>query len=778
MHDGWKQTLVSIAVGFSSLLLLSCGGGGGGDAGGGAPPAAQTTTVSGSVQAPGGQVAFNQPQGLLQQFAQFISPSAYASVSGLSPVPDGTTVQLVRLNATGTSFTVLASTTTSGGRYTFNLTNLGIQPSNDLVVRVANGAVEMRAFVTSSNVDLDPLSETAVRLVLQQLGGITGATLTNFTVQELADITGSIDVLATAKQLAAGTNIENTVTTIQNAVAANAGLMAFIVAAGGTGQTTQGPGDVGNHISFTQGNQLQFQGTETQTGTSTVSFENSVKITGTKVIAGVTTTIFSESNPDNSGTATDEYRVKDTTGISNRGNNDVTDFLTPQLVPFTELRFPLQPGTAFQPFNKQGLNFGDADKDGKNDTAAINAQVKVVGFENVTVTAGTFPNTVRVETTVNLAVTLSSDKSTISVTETQTRWFASGVGPVKQTSVTQSQGITDTIVEELVSYSVDGQGTNVQTLNLVTKDILYDPFKQVIYASVPSSSQSNPNTIAIIDPMTGTITASVPTGTDPDKLALSDDGQFLYVGLNGSASVARYAVATMTLEQTFSLGTFAIGGIADDIQVQPGSPLVVAVAQVLPNGAGFGVAIYDNGVERPNTVNGIGVRVNHLQFSQSPSTLYATDSVGNFRRLSVTSSGVSQVDVLSSNLLPGDTKSMVFDAGLVYLSYGVIVNPTPTPPAVTQPFVIPPLDQPRTLFMVRPDSSVGRVLCIGSPNITNLQTRLYSFDQATQQLIGWIDLDAAQGTPIRLIRWGTNGLALNSDHIPVLIIRSTLVSNQ
>jgi hypothetical protein len=100
----WR-TVVPLAF---SAVIVSCGGGGGGG-GGGSPPAAQATIVSGTVQAPGGQLAFNSPQGLLQQFAQFIAPSAYASVTGLSPVPDGTMVQLVRFNTTGTGFTVLSS---------------------------------------------------------------------------------------------------------------------------------------------------------------------------------------------------------------------------------------------------------------------------------------------------------------------------------------------------------------------------------------------------------------------------------------------------------------------------------------------------------------------------------------------------------------------------------------------------------------------------------------------------------------------------------------------
>lgn len=758
------------------LALSACGGGG--DGGGGS--AAPTTTVSGSVRAPNGQIAFNHSPGFLDRVATLFTPTAYASIAGLSSVPDGTLVQLARLNAAGTDFSVLATTVTAGGSYSFNLTNLGLLIANDMMVRVANGTVQLRAFVTSSNVELDPTSESAVRLVLQRLNA--GATLSNFTVQELADITGSINVLATAKQLAAGTNLENTVTTIQNAVAANAGLMAFIVAAGGAGQTTQGPGDVGNHISFTQGNQWQLQGTETKVGigtTVTSSFTDSVKITGTKLLTGVTTTVFSETNPDNSRKASEEYKIKDAVGIINRGNTDITDFLTPQLVPYPELRFPLQPGSEFQAFNKQGLNYGqDADSDGKDETAAVTAQVKVVGFENVTVAAGTFSNTIRVESTVNLVVTLSGG-GIIPVTATQTTWFASGVGPVKQTSVTQWQGQSDTIAQELVSYSVDGQGTNVQILTLATRDILYDPFRQVLYASVPSSSASHPNTIAIIDPMTGTTISSVPTGTDPGKLALSDDGQFLYVGLDGQGNVARFTAATMTLGQTFSLGTVSgLTFVAGDMQVQPGNPQVVAIIRTVPgfDVPGQGVAIYDNGVQRPSTI-----RVDSIQFSQSASTLYGfvTNTIPSthFLRMSVGSSGVSLIDTFN-DLIPSFTKSMLFDAGLLYTPYGLIVNPVTTPPTRTQPFVIPPLDQPRTLLLVRPDSLVGKVFFIATPNALPLQTRLYSFDQATQQLIGWFDLDAALGTPIRLIRWGTNGLAFDTTQNQVMIIRSPLVSDQ
>src|SRR5262249_2771666 len=149
--------------------------------------------------------------------------------------------------------------------------------SNDLMVRVANGLVQMRGFVTGSHVDLNPISETSVRLVLEQIAAAPGATLSLFTIQELADITGSVSALATAKQVGAGANVETTITAIRGAVTAHSGLMAFIAAAAGNGQTNLGPGDIGNYFPLTQGNIWRYQATK-----SGLNYQNTVSVAGKK----------------------------------------------------------------------------------------------------------------------------------------------------------------------------------------------------------------------------------------------------------------------------------------------------------------------------------------------------------------------------------------------------------------------------------------------------------------------------------------------------------------
>ena len=121
---------IPIVLGIVSLFFLSaCGGASGGK---GAPGSASRTTVSGAVQAPDGQFAKAGP---LQVLARLVGVEAAAAPSGMLPVPAGTRVELVRINASGTVLATLAATAVANGRYSFDLTALGLGFSGDLVVR-------------------------------------------------------------------------------------------------------------------------------------------------------------------------------------------------------------------------------------------------------------------------------------------------------------------------------------------------------------------------------------------------------------------------------------------------------------------------------------------------------------------------------------------------------------------------------------------------------------------------------------------------------------------
>lgn len=435
----WFNSLSLVLV--LSLTLNACGSGGTG----GPPPTTPQTTVSGAVQAPNGQVVFHQPT-----LWDVFESSAFASLSGLTPVPDGTPVQLGRMGSAG-SFTVLASTTVSGGRYSFNLTSLGLTFTSDLVIQVQNPSSDtrMRAFVTRDTVDLNPISESAVQVVLNHITATPGSSLVNFTTQELGDLVGAIDALTAATQSTAGADINTTISSIRTAASNDPGIAAFLLSAGRSGQTNEGTGDIGNYTPLAQSSTWSFQGTDTSTGQTPIPYSNTAMISGTKSVGGVVTTVLSETNPLNQGAA-DSYYTKDNRGLTSHGNNDSTDVFTPQLVPFLTLRFPFGTGSNFEEINRTGLDFGeDRDRDGTSEKADFVSIVTVKGFESVTVPAGTFSNCARVETRATVTVIASINGARVTEEATQTMWFAPGVGPVKLVLQIGSQ----TWVEELTWFT-------------------------------------------------------------------------------------------------------------------------------------------------------------------------------------------------------------------------------------------------------------------------------------------------------------------------------------
>ena len=74
--------------------------------------------------------------------------------------------------------------------------------------------------------------------------------------------------------------------------------------------------------------------------------------------------------------------------------------------------------------------------------------------------------------------------------------------------------------------------TSIRQISLTTIDLIYDPWNQTIYASVPSQAESYGNSIVPINPETGALGAPIFVGNGPNILALSDNGEYLYVGLD------------------------------------------------------------------------------------------------------------------------------------------------------------------------------------------------------------------------------------------------------
>jgi hypothetical protein len=154
----------------------------------------------------------------------------------------------------------------------------------------------------------------------------------------------------------------------------------------------------------------------------------------------------------------------------------------------------------------------------------------------------------------------------------------------------------------LASASHGTDGTPVVTkLNLPTNDVAFDPTSNSLYASIPGKASRLGNRVVAIDPASGAIVGSVFVGSEPGKLALSQDGQYLYVALNGAAAVRRVSLPALSAGLQFSLGADPTFGpyLVEDMEVLPGDPGAVAISRlntgISPRHAG--VAVYDEGVK-------------------------------------------------------------------------------------------------------------------------------------------------------------------------------------
>jgi hypothetical protein len=267
-----------------------------------------------------------------------------------------------------------------------------------------------------------------------------------------------------------------------------------------------------------------------------------------------------------------------------------------------------------------------------------------------------------------------------------------------------------------------------------------------------------------LNPLTGAIESTQFAGSEPDVLAISDDDQFLYAGVDGAASVQRFTLPNLLPDLKYSLGANQFYGayFGMDIQVAPGLPHTTAVSRgvpiLSPPSALGGMAIFDDTTSRSALSDILGDRYDSLQWG-TDTEIYAVNSEissFDFYILQVGATGVT----LGKDY-PNDFSSFysrIHDdvgTGLVYTDDGYIIDPTNG--VTVGGFAA-------SGYMV-PDSSLNRAFFFGqiqSQFGTNSYT-IESFDLTTLAPIAEISIPNVQGYPLRFIRWGTSGLALNDD---------------
>ena len=180
----------------------------------------------------------------------------------------------------------------------------------------------------------------------------------------------------------------------------------------------------------------------------------------------------------------------------------------------------------------------------------------------------------------------TSSSSTLSVFVDATE--VTTPGSLAVTVVSPSPGGGTSAPQQLQSLTA---GNRVQTLGYSTTDLVTDPVRTMVYASVNSSSSLSPNSLVAVDPTQGTVVTTATLNGMPDRIAISDDGAYLYVSLPSTAEIARFKLPALTPDIRWT-----IPAAAQDLKVAPGQPHTLAVSDIDPSQTSSTVRVYDDAV--------------------------------------------------------------------------------------------------------------------------------------------------------------------------------------
>jgi hypothetical protein len=321
-----------------------------------------------------------------------------------------------------------------------------------------------------------------------------------------------------------------------------------------------------------------------------------------------------------------------------------------------------------------------------------------------------------------------------------------------------------------VSETVPGpNGYTIRQIAATATDVVWDAVSGKIYFSTPSSAPANANSIVELDPVSAEIGPAAFAGSDPTFEAVSDDGQFLYVGFAGSNTIRRFTLPSLTPDISLPLGNYPSGPLfAGDIQVFPGQPHSVAVARSAVGGypSGYDVAVFDDAMQRPNALHVDGAYFSSTQFGATPDVLYGGDGV--ISTMSIDAAGVSLTSL--ANFSQGSMPARVhYDAGILYTDRGLAIDPVTSTQIGTYA-----MEPGEFGVAAAPDSSLNRIFFL----ISDFTDVIRAYDLTTFAPIAEIPLSSVAfppNRPLRLIRWGPDGLALSTADGRILLITGPFV---
>lgn len=304
-----------------------------------------------------------------------------------------------------------------------------------------------------------------------------------------------------------------------------------------------------------------------------------------------------------------------------------------------------------------------------------------------------------------------------------------------------------------------------KTVNLPTRDLAYSSVSGKVYASVPDSSASFPNTLMPIDPYAATLGTAIPIGFNPGKIAASSNGANLFTVVGGDVAVQRYNVPSATADQFFAVPG---GPRISEIYGVPGRPNAVVFHEYAPGISPPAVAtvVYENGVLLPEQVgHGVGVGGPDIiavdptdgtkaygyqnsisSYDHVPMTISATgiDTAGPSSLAGIMQGGIGKIAIVGDRLFNSSGQIFSMSLGIQVASF-----------------------QAGDTFVI--DPTIGRFFSVASSGATQT-IRTYSLSSLTQ--LSSDTVSPASGTADSLTRFGSAGLAFRTTAGQVVFVGS------
>jgi uncharacterized repeat protein (TIGR01451 family) len=410
------------------------------------------------------------------------------------------------------------------------------------------------------------------------------------------------------------------------------------------------------------------------------------------------------------------------------------------------------------------------------------------GDFSLTVTGSGF----NASSTVNLGAT-SLSTTYVSATELTATVTASQIATYGWGAVTVSNPAPGGGASGVVPLTIYG------VVNVPANGLAFDPFSQRLYATVPSASTTiTGNSIVAIDPVTGVAGTPILVGSEPDVMAETTDGKYLWIGIKGANSLGQFDLLHQQLVATIPLTYTQYGSTtstrATSLAAMPGSDTTLAIG--ISNGWGnFGIFdVSGNTATLRQNLSGIYAGVDPV-FADA-THLYAFDSQttgAEFYRYSIDANGLTLIDGTTLNGMGGFYGSLNLAGGLVYGASGGIANPSTTPPSQIAVMARPDFfAEGITPFGVAavPDSSTQKEFLMLENTAGTWAYGLERYDLTTYLPEAVVTMPAANSNVLTnwtLLRWGQGGLALlagantqiNSQGVTqILLLRGPFVTPQ